>query len=183
MRRSLSIALLVVASIVAVNLLTAPAAQAAVSTARPIAGTPAGDDKPDGKADDTGGVIVTPQGASCFLGCSETANQSAYSVYTARNWCVGASPWAGNTMPSCSDGNVAQQFLWIAPYTGRTPDGQDWDGFRVDAGWCYHVVLFSWPGPWRSDFQYDRRGMSTGLWVHVHNNELAYVTSQGTTHC
>ncbi|MEV7684117.1 hypothetical protein AB0O64_37110 [Streptomyces sp. NPDC088341] len=105
-------------------------------------------------------------GPQCdWTGCSETINQSAYSVYVARDWCDGVGACSGSPTD------------WLAPGE-RTPDGQDWDTFRVDPGWCYRVNFN--PGLTRT---YDRRGSSTGLWVKVSNPEEAVVEFQSRSSC
>lgn len=47
-------------------------------------------------------------GTSCFLGCSETINQSAFSVFVARDWCDGVGACGGSPT------------VWISA-GGRTP--------------------------------------------------------------
>jgi hypothetical protein len=118
----------------------------------------------------------------CFLGCSESRNQSQASVYIGRNWCRSdSSDWPGDTIPSCTSDGVVQEFRWISAGQ-NSPAGQDWDTFRVDGGWCYSVTIFTYPGPFRDDRVHDRRGLN-GLWIKVANNQTAYITSQGVTHC
>ncbi|MEU8270080.1 hypothetical protein AB0B89_23345 [Sphaerisporangium sp. NPDC049002] len=118
----------------------------------------------------------------CNFGCSETWNQSQTSVYIARNWCWGDSaPKADNAIWNCKSDNVDQGFMWI--YAGdNSPSGQDWDTFRVDAGWCYAVSMFTFPGPSQGDRIYDRRGLG-GLWIKVSNNQRAVVTHQSQSSC
>ncbi|GGX76365.1 hypothetical protein [Streptomyces fructofermentans] len=122
-------------------------------------------------------------GASCSLaGCSETVNQSDLSVYAARNWCIAGSDTGATTTttPTCSSDGVAQATRWVTAGT-QTPSGQDWDTFRVDAGFCYKV---SFKSPIDTDFTktYDRRGTSA-VWVKVEDDYTAYVTSQKTATC
>ena len=73
-----------------------------------------------------------------------------------------------------------------APLGGnQTPVGQDWDTFRVDAGWCY-VVRFEeweWYGLHMWTVIYNRIGQSRPFWVKVENNATAYVTKQADGGC
>jgi len=120
-------------------------------------------------------------GASCTGGCSETVNQSAYSVLAFRNWCTSGSTGSSTTtQPTCTVDGVAQQWSWISP-GNQTPSGQDWDGFRVDAGWCYNVTFYSYiyGFSWRT---YNRVGASH-LYVKVSNDATAYVTAQRYGSC
>lgn len=106
-------------------------------------------------------------GSACdWSGCSETINQSAYSVHVARDWC------SGNNGP-CAGSPTS----WIAPGS-RTPVNQDWDAFRVDAGWCYRV---NW-NPGVGDLRYDQRGKGH-RWIKVLNPEEAVIEFQSTTSC
>jgi hypothetical protein len=120
-------------------------------------------------------------GASCSGGCSRTVNQSAYSITAFRNWCTGG--YTGSTTttrPTCSVEGVAQEYRGIAP-GGSTPSNVDWDGFQVDAGWCYQVWWNSYIyGP--SRVWYNRSGTST-LYVKVGNDATAYVEEQKYGSC
>ncbi|GGJ67681.1 hypothetical protein [Streptomyces brasiliensis] len=81
-----------------------------------------------------GGVLVTAPQASanddCYYGCSQTYNQSPYRVYAAKRWC-------NSKNGPCTDYN---SYMWLDPGSvgkpTHTPLNQDWDTFRVDAGWC-----------------------------------------------
>ncbi|HEX2685820.1 MAG TPA: hypothetical protein VHN14_04350 [Kofleriaceae bacterium] len=120
-------------------------------------------------------LLVTPArtasaGESCLGGCSETHNKSQYGVFTARDWCSGG-PCSGS------------QTLWI--YTGQqTPDNQDWDTFRVDAGWCYKgsIRTYIYPFWHTTNYTWDQSGKGN-LWIQVHNNQTATVDWQGYGHC
>jgi len=132
-----------------------------------------------------GGLAIAPQAAGaddvgtaevkCLVGlCSRTHNQSSFSAFVARDWGTGG-PKAGS------------QTDWLSPGES-TPWDEDWDGFRVDGGWCYRGVIETWvyvngtlvkiP----SGFTYDRRGLGE-LWVQVHDNQAAIITRQGNTSC
>jgi hypothetical protein len=137
---------------------------------------------------DTGiGAAAVPPATTagqCNFGCSETDNTSQFPVLIGRNWCWSES-WEeapGDALRNCTSGGVIQGSMWIPGGNGGSPDGQDWDTFRVDGGWCYTGSMLSWPGPWQTPFRYDRRG-ANGLWVRVHNNELAIVTGQTSGNC
>jgi len=99
-------------------------------------------------------------GGSCTLGCSETHNHSQYSVTVGRNWSSSPSPTKV-----------------LAPGES-TPDKQDWDAFRVDGGWCYHVGWRVY-GVYVNDKVYDRRGKGQ-QWIQVHNDESAIIYKQTT---
>ena len=102
-------------------------------------------------------------GGSCTFGCSETHNTSGLSVLAGRNW-----------------GDPYGQTLWIAP-GGKTPQKQDWDAFRVDAGWCYHVLWYTYgvPDHWTN---YNQIGRGEA-WIQVHNHQTAVVQRQHTVSC
>jgi hypothetical protein len=109
------------------------------------------------------GVVAVPAGpafagGSCNFGCSETHNHSQYGVTVGRNW-----------------GNPPSPTMIIWPWED-TPDNEDWDAFRVDAGWCYHVGWFFY-GIYITDKTYDQRGKGD-LWVQVHNDETAVIFRQ-----
>jgi len=115
----------------------------------------------------TGLSLVSSQpasaGGSCTLGCSETHNTSSLSVLAGRNW-----------------GNPYGQTRWIAP-GGKTPQKQDWDAFRVDAGYCYHVLWYTYGVPDRTtNYNQINRGEA---WIQVHNYETAVVQRQSTSSC
>jgi hypothetical protein len=127
------------------------------------------------------GVFGAPQayaGSSCSFGCSQTYNQSPYSVYTAHNWCD-----SGSYHGPCQSGN---SYLWIGPGSSgsptHTPLSEDWDTFRVDAGWCYKVTITHDYGLWSSNHTYDQRGKGA-LWIQIHNDETGIVRSQSTSGC
>lgn len=130
-----------------------------------------------------GEPIVEPMGASCTGGCSETVNQSAYSVFVAKNWCWSSGTTASTTTsdPYCSS---SSQRKWISP-GNQTPAGEDWDTFRVDAGWCYKVRFeeWEWYGLHVWTVTYNRAGQSSPFWVKVENNATAYVTKQAYGTC
>ncbi|SOD83260.1 hypothetical protein SAMN06272781_8089 [Streptomyces sp. 1222.2] len=58
---------------------------------------------------------------------------------------------------------------------------QDWDAFRVDAGWCCRVS-FDIPGPINDDETYDRRGKSA-LYVKVGDEANAHIVRQSSSSC
>ena len=112
------------------------------------------------------GLMVAPSGAaqageSCTGGCSETHNRSTALVMAGRDW-----------------PNPSADWIWVSPGY-NTPSKQDWDAFRVDAGYCY-TVKWQVYGVTTSTKKYDQRGKGN-LWVQVHNDEIAIVTHQSTT--
>lgn len=110
-------------------------------------------------------------GTSCTGGCSETHNKSSLGVYAARDWCDGVGACSGSPT------------MWI-PSGGTTPQKQDWDTFRVDAGYCYVGSIRTYVYPfWNTkNYTWDRRGTSA-MWVKVANNQTATVDRQSTTSC
>jgi hypothetical protein len=128
---------------------------------------------------------VEAASTSCALGvlCSATENNSAYSVYIARNWCWNSGTTASSTTsdPSCSSSSDRR---WIVPRQS-SPSGEDWDTFRVDAGWCYrvHFAEAEWYGLHEWDVTYNRAGQSTPVWVKVEDNAIAIVESQRSGSC
>jgi len=125
---------------------------------------------------------VEPKGASCTGVCSETVNESPYSVYVAKNWCWSGTTGSTTTLdPYCSS---SSQRKWITS-GNQTPPGEDWDTFRVDAGWCYKVRFeeWEWYGLHVWTVPYNRVGQSSPFWVKVENNATAYVTQQAFDRC
>jgi hypothetical protein len=116
-------------------------------------------------------------GGSCTLGlCSTTYNYSDLGVYAVRHWTCDS-----GTTGTASTGCVKlTDTKWIYK-NQRTPSGQDWDAFRVDAGYCYLVELHAPGKKWH--MRYDRRGMSTPVYVKVENWGTAYVRGQSRSSC
>ncbi|MFF0448888.1 hypothetical protein ACFYT4_21180 [Streptomyces sp. NPDC004609] len=115
--------------------------------------------------------------------CSGTANDTAQPVLVARNWCVGGTSTGDTTTttPVCSSGGVAQEQRWIGG-SHRTPQSEDWDTFRVDAGWCYTVEFDGYF--WWTDFTrtYNRTSASA-VWVKVSNDYTAHIKKQDHGRC
>lgn len=123
-------------------------------------------------------------GSGCVLGeCSTTFNQSSASVWVAKDWCwnEGTTGSSKTDDPYCSDSTERR---WIAAYTGRTPSGQDWDTFRVDAGFCYqvHFLEHEFWGSEAWDVTYNQVNKGH-LWVKVETNAIAFVRSQAYGRC
>ncbi|MDH2425509.1 hypothetical protein [Sphaerisporangium sp. TRM90804] len=117
-------------------------------------------------------------GPSCTAGiyCSQTRNQSTLGVLAIRNWTC-SSGTTGTASTGCVSLGVTE---WINPGY-RTNDGEDWDAFRVDAGYCYKV-RFTVPGKdWTVNF--NRSGMSTPVYVKVENYGTAFVRAQKYGSC
>ncbi|MEU1601366.1 hypothetical protein ABZ468_54110 [Streptomyces sp. NPDC005708] len=130
-----------------------------------------------------GGVTATAPasyaGSSCtYPLCSETYNKSAYSAYVIHDWCGTSNYFYSNT-PPCG---VKSSDYYLQP-GAHTDSHQDWDGFRVDAYWCYKVQWYSVLVGWEGTSTYDRRGNSVAEYVRVHNDETAYILSQSTSSC
>ncbi len=126
------------------------------------------------------GSTPASAGTSCsWVGCSTTVNDSAFSATAYRNWCWGGNSTGDSTenFPYCNtDGG-----LYLSAYGGHTPRDQDWDTFRVDAGWCYRVFFNRL---WLPSFTrtYDRRGRSA-LYVKVGDDAIAHIKAQSTSTC
>jgi hypothetical protein len=114
---------------------------------------------------------------SCgLLGCSTTANQSRTAVLAVRDWTCSYGT-TGYASPGCVS---LSNTRWLS--SGQwTPAGQDWDAFRVDAGWCYKVELFLPYKDWT--MYYDRSGMSTPIYVKVEDHGIAFVHDQKYGSC
>ena len=176
MKRNMTVVLAAVVAIIAVFLGSAPGAQAdAGGSADPSGKTSKALSGPQRDQ------VVTPDGASCFLGCSQTLNQSGIVMTAFRNWCEGGiTSSSTTTRPTCSSDGVPQSFITLSG-SGRTPDGQDWDGFQVDAGWCYKVFFASYLyGPFTA--WYNRSNLGN-LYVKVGNDATAYVQAQRFGSC
>ncbi|MFD4231367.1 hypothetical protein [Streptomyces sp. NPDC058545] len=131
-----------------------------------------------------GPVAPAQAGGSCTGGCSETINESHVGAIAFRNWCrsgdlTGAET---STQPTCTVEGVPQSTKLLAAWTGRTPVGEDWDGFRVDAGWCYRVFFHSyiWGDWWHN---YNQSNKTTHSWVKVSNDATAYINQQKQGSC
>lgn len=162
----------VMAAVFAVSAITASAATA---------------DVPEGATVEQAKFTPSPQapasgpgvaGSSCWEPfCSKTDNESHLGVFVARDWlCGGTTGSTGGE--SCVTSDPAKR-RWI--YTGqRTPSGQDWDSFRVDAGYCYKV-RFSLPyDAWIH--YYNRSGLGA-IWVKVEDHAIAFVQAQRYGSC
>lgn len=176
MKRNMTVAVAVVAAIFAVLFGPASGAQAdGDHSADPGGNTSKSPTYP--QADQ----VSTPPGASCSFGCSETINQSGIIMYAFRNWCEGGiTSSSTTTRPACSVDNVAELFMGLSG-SGRTPSGQDWDGFQVDAGWCYQVFFNSYLfGQFWVNYNQSNQG---NRYVKVGNDATAYVTAQRFGSC
>jgi hypothetical protein len=86
--------------------------------------------------------------------CSAVTNLSVFRVLVIRDWeCVNQS--CANTM-------------WLSPGQS-TPLLEDWDGFRIDAGWCYSYAITP---PGIPVHRYGER------WIQVHNGQRANILGQ-----
>jgi hypothetical protein len=122
-------------------------------------------------------------GPSCTLGqCSSTYNDSNVGLTAYFNWCtpdMGTGDYTSGE-PTCRDEGVAQKTTWVSPGQ-HTKSSEDWDAFRVDAGWCYRVDFKIGP---ITDFSYtyDRRG-APAVWVKVGDTYDAHVKAQSSSVC
>lgn len=121
-------------------------------------------------------------GAKCgTTGCSSTYNDSSTWVTAYFNWCMGLGTGDYTTQePTCSSDNVAQRTDVIYPGE-HTVLNQDWDAFKVDAGWCYRVDFKLGP---LTDFThtYDQRG-GPSVYVKVGDPYDAHIKAQSSTSC
>jgi hypothetical protein len=109
--------------------------------------------------------------------CSSIANRSQQIVFVAHDWC-GDSQRLTQNAPPCG---YKSTDYWLNP-GGGTPSHEDWDTFRVDEGWCYHIRTWHKIG-YNSFETINRIGQSKGVWVRVHNDQIAFITSQSTSGC
>jgi hypothetical protein len=118
-------------------------------------------------------------GTSCTLGifCSTTYNRSTLGVLAVRDWNCSTGT-TGTASTGCVNLNAPTR--WIDP--GKdTPHAEDWDAFRVDAGYCYRVRLRMPQKSWTET--YNRSGLSTPVYVKVENVGLAVVEAQRYGSC
>ena len=94
--------------------------------------------------------------------CGRVLNTSSYGVLALKNW---------GDMGSTS---------WLSAGSS-TPRWEDWDGFRIDAGWCYKFVIYNGPIPWW--FTRDLRGVSQHQWYQIHDHQTAEIYFQSTSSC
>ncbi|MFB7327024.1 hypothetical protein [Streptomyces sp. NPDC056190] len=113
----------------------------------------------------------------CTVGlCSTTWNYSKLGVLAVETWNCPGTTGTASTDPKCVKGKTR----WVNPGLS-TPTNEDWDAFRVDAGYCYLVELHAPAKKWH--MTYDRRNSSTPAYVKVENYGTAYVRGQSTTSC
>jgi hypothetical protein len=112
----------------------------------------------------------TPLGNCTGPLCSEIQNRSGLGVFIARNWC--------DCCGACPSGN---EFRWLGS-PADTPDSEDWDTFRVDAGWCYKFRMYGPDGVIFKTHTIDRRGLGA-VWVKVLDVQTARVTFQSSSSC
>jgi hypothetical protein len=120
---------------------------------------------------------VQPNGATCYTGlCGRIVNDTNLSAYVARDWKGTSEILYQNSPPYAASSSHPAKWLSGGGATGRF---EDWDTFRVDAGWKYEwTVYYRWGGiGWGSS---DRRGSSTGAWIRVHDDQVVHITSQYT---
>lgn len=128
-------------------------------------------------------AIVTPApaaeaGSSCIEPlCSTIENRSTLGVYIGRDWtCSGGTTGTARGESCVSTSNRR----WL-PQGSTTPAWQDWDSFRVDAGYCYRVHFIL---PYDSWTQNDNRsGMTTPVWVKVEDHAIARIQAQQYGSC
>jgi len=116
-------------------------------------------------------------GPSCTAaGCSVVANSTSLFVVARHDWTC---DWG--TTASSSTGCVGGDTYYVNPGQ-RTPDGQDWDVVRVDAGWCYWILFINWWGKvWKET--YNRIGSTSPVYVKVENGSSANVLAQSSSSC
>jgi hypothetical protein len=105
--------------------------------------------------------------------CSRIVNDSPYWIVIARNWC-GDEEYLVRNDPPCGAG---QEVTLNAGDSTPVAVNEDWDTFRVDAGFCYIWTI------WRLDLSsdswyWDLTGSDTHAWVRVHNDERATIQAQ-----
>jgi hypothetical protein len=111
------------------------------------------------------------------VGCSTTVNHSSLGVLAVRDWTC-----SSGTTGTASTGCVSLSHTkWISGNGGTTPSGEDWDAFRVDAGYCYKVWFRLPYKNWT--MTYNRSGMTTPVYVKVENHGQAYVLDQRYGSC
>jgi hypothetical protein len=120
-------------------------------------------------------VAVAADSCTPVLGCSQIHNDSHTFVIIRPNWsCGGGTGSTGG--PECTNGT--SEYLFGGG--GKTPSNQDWDTFRVDAGWCFRVKFYL---PYRSwTVTYNRVGLGE-TWVKVENWATAVIQAQRAGAC
>jgi len=122
------------------------------------------------------GTASAGPNCSAVFGCSRVENWSRVTAVAIHDWTCGGSTGTGST--GCVAGDPYSLGSALASHT---PDGEDWDAVRVDAGWCYEVQFVNWWGKrWTQD--YDRRGQSN-YYVKVEDGSTAYIMGQSSTSC
>ncbi|MFE0631549.1 hypothetical protein ACFW3D_31915 [Streptomyces sp. NPDC058864] len=125
-------------------------------------------------------VVLAPApqasaGGCTIVGCSQSWNYTSTYATAFKSWTC---EWG--TTGSWSTGCVGGDPYGLSGYGTHTPDGQDWDVVRIDAGWCYKLHLLVPGKTW--DVVYDRRGTSAA-YVKVENWGYAKITYQSSTSC
>lgn len=113
--------------------------------------------------------------------CSETFNDSNGAILAARTWCLpgGHSGSSSSQAARCDD--PGRDFDWLYPGEHTTPH-QDWDIFRVPAGWCVKVT-FRYPSPKDDKTNWYNRIGRGATWVKVRDGVPAHVRAQSWTRC
>jgi hypothetical protein len=121
-----------------------------------------------------GPVSVQVDSCSPFVGCSQIHNDSNTTVLIRPDWnCGGSTGSTGGA--ACAGGS--SKTLYVGDHT---PTNEDWDTFRVDAGWCYKVRFYLPFTSWTS--WYNRSGLDE-TWVKVENWATAVVVAQRAGSC
>lgn len=116
--------------------------------------------------------LVTSAPAAQAVPLSKTINntQNQY-VVVARNWCDGTISHIDREEPPCGWGDEQKV---LAPGED-TPDLQDWDAVRVDAGSITGWDFYDIPNGWTS-YQANRQG-KTSRWLRIQDDQTVRVTS------
>ncbi|TKK89912.1 hypothetical protein FDA94_08540 [Herbidospora galbida] len=123
-------------------------------------------------------VPVSPAyaGGNCSVVCGRVVNDSTTGITAFQHWTCST-----GTTGTASTGCVASSpTMWLTTFAS-TPSGQDWDAFRVDAGWCYRVLLEVPGKAWT--MTYNRSTSSTPVYVKVENWGLATIKAQKRGSC
>jgi hypothetical protein len=117
-------------------------------------------------------------GCSAFVYCSGTRNDSNLIATAVQNWiCKNNS--TGDSSTVCVDKSIT---MTLSARGGATPALSDWDAFRVDVGWCYHVDFINKiTGLYFSRAYY--AGNNSPLFVKVSNDYEGDIRSQSPGSC
>src|SRR5262245_53527727 len=82
------------------------------------------------------GTASADPNCSDVFGCSRVENWSGLTAYARHDWTCDSGSTGTAVASGCEGGGT---WLLGTDLATHTPNGEDWDVLRIDAGWCYQV--------------------------------------------